>query len=313
MDEAKTVFSYDSLPADVTTNVLGAMERIRLRMKRTAEDIIEIGHELLAVKGALPHGQFVEWLQAEFKMSLSTAQNFMNVYKRFGKSTKIVDFNPSVIYELSAPSTPNEVVKKAMEIANTGDTVTAADVKQWKDEIKQLKKQHREKQANLKTEVATLQLDLKNRADRNTELTKKLQEYRENMTKTAGNESGENVEEWQRRVVAAEKKERQVAEELLAIRQERNNLRNHIQALESRNEAVVGAEPLSLLEYVPVLPKETLFALLSEIESAIRPIGAILHIQELKHIHSRLFKTVTAVENAMGDADYSPIERSEQS
>jgi hypothetical protein len=183
MSEIKTGFSYGSLPAEVATTVQGATERIRLRMKRTVEDIIEIGQELLAVKDALPHGQFGEWLKLEFEMTEMTAQRFMQVADRFGgKTNKLLDFKPSVLYLLAAPSTPDEVVKKAIDVADAGNTVTNADVKRWKDEIKQLKKQHRERQENLKSKVATLQLDLKNRTDRNADLTKELQELRNQTT-----------------------------------------------------------------------------------------------------------------------------------
>ena len=74
-----------------------AAERIKLRLKRTVEDIIEIGRELTAVKDELPHGQFLPWIAAEFEMSDRTANDFMNVANRFGgKSEIIADFKPTM-------------------------------------------------------------------------------------------------------------------------------------------------------------------------------------------------------------------------
>src|SRR5262249_62154822 len=40
---------------------------------RTIEDIIAVGNELLAVNEALPHGQFIPWLGAEFGWTKQTA------------------------------------------------------------------------------------------------------------------------------------------------------------------------------------------------------------------------------------------------
>ena len=82
MNDISTGFSYGRLSAEVATTVQGATERIRLRMKRAAEEIMAIGQELIAVKDALPRGQFGEWLQTEFEMSPVTARKFMNVYTR---------------------------------------------------------------------------------------------------------------------------------------------------------------------------------------------------------------------------------------
>src|SRR4051812_1213845 len=78
-------FDYSLVPADVADRVRSTAEQIRQKVKRTVEDIIiEVGRELLAVKEALPHGQFGRWLRAEFGWSERMAQNFMGVAERFG-------------------------------------------------------------------------------------------------------------------------------------------------------------------------------------------------------------------------------------
>ena len=109
---------------------------IKLRLKRTVEDIIEIGRELTAVKADLPHGQFLPWIEAEFEMSEWTARQFMHAAERFGDKSEIIsDFKPTILYALAAPSTPDSVVEKAMEKAETGAKITIADVKDWKAEL----------------------------------------------------------------------------------------------------------------------------------------------------------------------------------
>lgn len=66
--------------------------RIRLRMFRTAQDIIEIGRELIAVKERIgldgvnqddPEREgSMRWLDREFGMSRRTANKFMVVLRR---------------------------------------------------------------------------------------------------------------------------------------------------------------------------------------------------------------------------------------
>jgi hypothetical protein len=87
-------FNYDLLETKLANKVRSAADRIRERVKKTVEDIIEVGNDLLAVKEALPHGQFLPWLKAEFGWGERSAQNFMSVAEKF-KSAKIADLLPS--------------------------------------------------------------------------------------------------------------------------------------------------------------------------------------------------------------------------
>ena len=100
------------------------------------EDIIEIGRELTAVKDELPHGHFLPWIAAEFEMSERTAYNFMDVAGKFGdKVATVANFSSKVLYALSAPSTPDTVIDKAVAKTESGEKVTVADVRDWKVEL----------------------------------------------------------------------------------------------------------------------------------------------------------------------------------
>ena len=61
-------------------------------------------------------------------MERRTANNFMAVYERFGDSKFPIvgNFKPTILYALSAPSTPDSVVEKAIEKAEAdGVRITA--------------------------------------------------------------------------------------------------------------------------------------------------------------------------------------------
>jgi uncharacterized protein YukE len=145
-DLIQSGFDYAVLPVDVALKAQLAANSIKLRLKRTVEDIIEIGRELTAVKAELPHWQSLPWIAAEFEMTKDTAQNFMSVFDRFGKNGNFpfLNLKPSILYALSAPSTPETVVDKAIEKAEAGEKVTVADVKDWKAELDAEKKAREE-------------------------------------------------------------------------------------------------------------------------------------------------------------------------
>lgn len=85
-------------------------------MKRTASDIIEIGQKLIEVKERLAHGQFGGWLESEFGWDQRTAQNFMRVGGQFkNENFSHLDFAPSALYALAAPSTPEPTRQEAIE------------------------------------------------------------------------------------------------------------------------------------------------------------------------------------------------------
>lgn len=127
--------------------ITAATERIKLRLRRTAEDIVAIGKDLIVIKEQLQHGEFLPWIEREFEMGEQSARNFMNVASRFGANPQLLGISPSALYELAAPSTPPEVVQQITAKARDGESVSVAEVKDLK---KQLKQAQQEKQQTLK-------------------------------------------------------------------------------------------------------------------------------------------------------------------
>jgi hypothetical protein len=118
-------FRYDAISAASAAALRDTAERIRQRLKRQIEDIVHIGRDLIAVKEALPHGQFTKWLAAEFSWNERTARNYMNVAVAFGGKKEIIaDLRPSHLYRLAAPSTPPEARDSIIAIAEAGQPVT---------------------------------------------------------------------------------------------------------------------------------------------------------------------------------------------
>lgn len=129
-----TTFDYSLVPVETGESARNAAQRINMHLRNAAADIIEIGRDLAEQKEQLGHGHFLDWIAVEFNMSERTARNFMSVFRQFGETAKIADLRPSVLYALSAASTPPEIREQAVERATTGETVTLADVKAMKAE-----------------------------------------------------------------------------------------------------------------------------------------------------------------------------------
>lgn len=125
-------FNYELLDAKVADQARSSADRIREKVKRTIEDIVDVGNDLVSVKEALPHGQFGPWLKAEFGWTERTARNFMAVAERFGKTETISDLTiqPTAAYLLAAPSTPDEARELAIERAEKGEQITTAIAKE---------------------------------------------------------------------------------------------------------------------------------------------------------------------------------------
>jgi len=128
---AESGYSYSQLPDSVGKVVRTLASNIKARLKKTAEDIIATGRDLIVVKESLEHGEFGKWLDAEFGWKERTAQNFMRVAEVF-KSAKIADLpiRQSALYLLSQPSTSQDARDAAIDRAKKGESVSVAVAKE---------------------------------------------------------------------------------------------------------------------------------------------------------------------------------------
>jgi hypothetical protein len=118
-------FNYDLLESKVAEKLRSSAQMIRQQLQNMLESAVKIGQELLAVKEALVHRQFLPWLKAEFGWSERTAYNFMSVAQRFELATIAkLPFQPTAAYLLAAPSVTDEARQVAVEKAEAGEEIT---------------------------------------------------------------------------------------------------------------------------------------------------------------------------------------------
>ncbi len=146
--QEQTLFDYEQVPVDRRGFVLQKTAEIQWLLKRTSDDIVKVGQLLIAVKERLPHGMFGRWLECEFHMSTPNASRFMNIARRFESKSftvKDLDLGMSVLSELAAPSTPDEVI----EGVQSGQIApTLEDIKLAKQEARLAKEAAKKAQAD---------------------------------------------------------------------------------------------------------------------------------------------------------------------
>jgi cell division protein FtsB len=113
---ASASFDYHALDTETRQFVQLKANETHGLLKRTAEHILRIGQNLKVVKEKLPHGQFLLWIEAEFEMSRWTARNFIRVADKLEDKWRNFHHLPvSVLYELAAPSTSEDILAQVQQ------------------------------------------------------------------------------------------------------------------------------------------------------------------------------------------------------
>ncbi|ACK71001.1 diguanylate cyclase [Gloeothece citriformis PCC 7424] len=118
------VFDYSSLSQEKRQFVQEKTDEIKNLIRRTAQNVIDIGQKLLEVKEQVGHGYFLNWLKTEFNWSVSTATKMMQASEKF-KNVNFtnLNFSPSALYLLAAPSVDDEIREEALVLAESGTKI----------------------------------------------------------------------------------------------------------------------------------------------------------------------------------------------
>jgi hypothetical protein len=159
-------FDYGVVSSKIAMKLQAQADRIKLRIRKTTEDIIEIGRDLLAVKDDpnVKHGLFIKWLENGVGITRRSAQRYMGAARLWEKNDTVTLLPPGVVYLLAAPSTPAEIIEAVTAKAAAGETVIDAAVK---DMLADAKRKRREQEA------------IKRKADRRSRLSKRRRQEEE--------------------------------------------------------------------------------------------------------------------------------------
>ena len=118
-------FDYSAFDADTASNLRAQANRIRKRIGKATQDLIDIGRDLLsAKKNLIDHGAFIKWVESEVGIVSRTAQAYMALAKfADDNGAAIALLPPTTAHRLAAKSAPREIVSKVVAKALTGEVL----------------------------------------------------------------------------------------------------------------------------------------------------------------------------------------------
>lgn len=101
---------------------------IKRAEQRMAENTVDAGLHLIAIRETIPHGHWEPLLRDVLGLSERTGQSMMQIARRFGSKAKSISLlSPTVLGVLAPPSVPDAAVDAAIAAAEVSPvTVTAA-------------------------------------------------------------------------------------------------------------------------------------------------------------------------------------------
>lgn len=154
------IFNYATISeATVRKQAQDAATRIRSKLDKAKATFLEIGRDLLSIKAKLAHGEFSKWIEAEFDMTIRTAQNMMNAAELADKHETLSVLSPTIIYKLAAKSTPDEVHTEVVSQIKNGTIPHARNIDELITQKKAVMQQHKELQIQQKAAEHAAHLD----------------------------------------------------------------------------------------------------------------------------------------------------------
>ncbi|MFK5597954.1 hypothetical protein ACFZ8E_13190 [Methylobacterium sp. HMF5984] len=119
-------FDYEQLDDAAALDAKAVVDRYRGRVKAY---VIDTGRDLLGVKERLERGLFVQWVEAEMRMTARSAQYMMQAAVQLGHISEIVShLPPTALYRLAASSTPAPVREEIVSRLEAGEAITPRQI-----------------------------------------------------------------------------------------------------------------------------------------------------------------------------------------
>jgi len=121
-------FDYGCVSPPLAKFLKGQAERIR---HQCVTSIIQIGKSLVEAKRHLSHGAFLRWVQYEVHLPVRTAQAYMRVASwASNKNATVAHLTPTMLYLLSAPSTPEDFSAEILAQVEAGEPIAPSALRQ---------------------------------------------------------------------------------------------------------------------------------------------------------------------------------------
>ena len=129
LDSRRAALASVQLAAEA--RIKGRIVRIRGLLRQRTSSAIDIGHELIEIKDALPHGRFGPWLAENFSFTAATARNWMSVARVFGgRQAEVEAAGVADTALIELVRIPDDGVRdKLLDQALRGEVLTVATIR----------------------------------------------------------------------------------------------------------------------------------------------------------------------------------------
>lgn len=100
-------------------------------LKRMTSDIIELSRIAHEYHQEFGYQEYIGWI-GDLGLSRQQGERFLNVHEKFGDTLimSVNDIQPTVLYLLAAPSTPESARQEAIEITESGEKLSVKETKE---------------------------------------------------------------------------------------------------------------------------------------------------------------------------------------
>ena len=141
---------------NLPTDLISLTAEIKFYVNQWGQNTIEIGKRLIVAKKLVAKGEWQNWLKENFNLKMRSAQNFMAIAERFGKTQTFAFLNYSqMIQMLALPKGEEE--KFIAEKATEGTPLEEMTVNKLREEVEKYKADYERK----KSEVENLFSEIK--------------------------------------------------------------------------------------------------------------------------------------------------------
>jgi len=126
-------FDYSGLQPSDAEQLRKAASEIKKELTTERQTMLRVGQHLNEVKHCLKHGDFMRWLEAEFRMEDRYARYAMSLARFVAKlspeeSEVLSDLPDTAMIKLSAPGVPKAVVDNVISRLRAGERPRVADI-----------------------------------------------------------------------------------------------------------------------------------------------------------------------------------------
>jgi|SRR6185295_451368 len=124
MNTIATVDPYAGLSSTDETWLRGKAEIVGGILRRSADEMVKLGRELLEVRNRIEPGKWEAWIKATAGLTKTSAFRFIQMAQTFDETFQIGTFTPAALNILIQPETPKAALDLAKRLSEEGHQIT---------------------------------------------------------------------------------------------------------------------------------------------------------------------------------------------